>query len=182
MTGDTPLRAPLALAPAMSDALARWLDGERSTRDRSDHTITAYRSDLLAFLSFMGGHHGEPALPARMGALTQSDMRAFAAAERARGLSARSLARRLSAVKSFLRWLADREGFDASRALSQRSPRYRRILALDTMTINVIAVFVIVGIAEGTPVYFEAAMLFAMVGFVSTVAFAKFLLRGDIIE
>ena len=50
------------------------------------------------------------------------------------------------------------------------------------MTINVIAVFVIVGIAEGTPVYFEAAMLFAMVGFVSTVAFAKFLLRGDIIE
>ena len=57
-----------------------------------------------------------------------------------------------------------------------------RILALDTMTINVIAVFVIVGIAEGTPVYFEAAMLFAMVGFISTVAFAKFLLRGDIIE
>ena len=57
-----------------------------------------------------------------------------------------------------------------------------RILALDTMTINVIAVFVIVGIAEGTPVYFEAAVLFAMVGFISTVAFAKFLLRGDIIE
>ena len=128
MTGATPLHAPLALAPAMADALARWLDGERSTRDRSGHTITAYRSDLLAFLSFMGGHHGEPALPARMGALTQSDMRAFAAAERARGLSARSLARRLSAVKSFLRWLADREGFDASRALSQRSPRYRRSL------------------------------------------------------
>ncbi|MBV0891333.1 K+/H+ antiporter subunit F [Paracoccus sp. Z118] len=57
-----------------------------------------------------------------------------------------------------------------------------RILALDTMTINVIAVLVLVGIAQGTTIYFEAAMLFAMFGFVSTVAFAKFLLRGDIIE
>ena len=57
-----------------------------------------------------------------------------------------------------------------------------RILALDTMTINVIAALLIVGIADGTPVYFEAAMLFAMVGFIATVGFAKFLLRGDIIE
>lgn len=119
---------PLALAPAMSDALARWLDGERATRGRSDHTITAYQGDLLAFLAFLGGYHGAPALPGTLGALTQSDMRAFAAAERGRGLSARSLARRLSAVRSFLRWLSDREGFDASRALSSRSPRYRRSL------------------------------------------------------
>ena len=34
-------RPPLALAPVMSDALARWLDSERATRDRSDHTIRA---------------------------------------------------------------------------------------------------------------------------------------------
>ncbi|WP_273500473.1 tyrosine recombinase XerC [Paracoccus sphaerophysae] len=120
--------APLALAPAMADALARWLDSERAVRGRSDHTITAYQGDLLAFLSFLGGHHGTPALPGTLGALTQSDMRGFAAAERARGLSARSLARRMSAVRSFLRWLSDREGFDASRALSSRSPRYRRSL------------------------------------------------------
>ena len=120
--------APLGLAPAMADALARWLDSERAVRGRSDHTITAYQGDLLAFLSFLGGHHGTPALPGTLGALTQSDMRGFAAAERARGLSARSLARRMSAVRSFLRWLSDREGFDASRALSSRSPRYRRSL------------------------------------------------------
>lgn len=120
--------APLALAPAMADALARWLDSERAVRGRSDHTITAYQGDLLAFLSFLGGHYGTPALPGTLGALTQSDMRGFAAAERARGLSARSLARRMSAVRSFLRWLSDREGFDASRALSSRSPRYRRSL------------------------------------------------------
>lgn len=57
-----------------------------------------------------------------------------------------------------------------------------RILALDTMVINVIALLVIYGIARGTAIYFEAAMLIAMVGFVSTVAYCRFLLRGDIIE
>jgi multicomponent K+:H+ antiporter subunit F len=57
-----------------------------------------------------------------------------------------------------------------------------RILALDTMVINVIALLVLYGIWRGTAIYFEAAMLVAMVGFVSTVAYCRFLLRGDIIE
>lgn len=57
-----------------------------------------------------------------------------------------------------------------------------RVLALDTMTINMIALITLFGIRQGTAIYFEATMLFAMVGFVSTVAFAKFVLRGDIIE
>lgn len=57
-----------------------------------------------------------------------------------------------------------------------------RILALDTMVINVIALIVLYGIARSTAVYFEAAILIAMVGFVSTVAYCRFLLRGDIIE
>ncbi|HKK34672.1 MAG: K+/H+ antiporter subunit F [Paracoccaceae bacterium] len=57
-----------------------------------------------------------------------------------------------------------------------------RILALDTMVINVIALLVLYGILRGTGVYYEAAMLVAMVGFVSTVAYSRFVLRGDIIE
>lgn len=57
-----------------------------------------------------------------------------------------------------------------------------RILALDTMVINTIGLIVLAGIAFGTAMYFEAALLFAMVGFVSTVAFCKFLLRGNVIE
>ena len=57
-----------------------------------------------------------------------------------------------------------------------------RILALDTMVINVIALLVIYGISRGTAIYFEAALLVAMVGFVSTVAYCRYLLRGDIIE
>ncbi|MBM1218963.1 K+/H+ antiporter subunit F [Ponticoccus sp. SC2-23] len=57
-----------------------------------------------------------------------------------------------------------------------------RILALDTMVINVIALLILYGILEGTAVYYEASMLVAMVGFVSTVAYCRFMLRGDIIE
>ncbi|MFD1795000.1 K+/H+ antiporter subunit F [Paracoccus aurantiacus] len=57
-----------------------------------------------------------------------------------------------------------------------------RILALDTMSINMIAILALFGIKEGTGMYFEASLLFAMMGFVSTVAYAKFILRGDIIE
>ncbi|WP_270727236.1 K+/H+ antiporter subunit F [Shimia sp. Alg240-R146] len=57
-----------------------------------------------------------------------------------------------------------------------------RILALDTMVINIIALLVLYGIYEGTAVYYEASMLVAMVGFVSTVAYCRFVLRGDIIE
>lgn len=57
-----------------------------------------------------------------------------------------------------------------------------RILALDTMYINSIALILIYGIYNNTPLYFEAALLIAMLGFVSSVAFGKYLLRGDIIE
>jgi multicomponent K+:H+ antiporter subunit F len=57
-----------------------------------------------------------------------------------------------------------------------------RVLALDTMYINSIALILIYGIYNKTPLYFEAALLIAMLGFVSSVAFGKYLLRGDIIE
>lgn len=57
-----------------------------------------------------------------------------------------------------------------------------RLLALDTMSLNAIALLCLFGILKGTGVYFEAALLFAMFGFISTVTYAKFLLRGNIIE
>ena len=57
-----------------------------------------------------------------------------------------------------------------------------RILALDTLYINAIAFLVIYGLRIGNQLYFEAALLIAMFGFVGTVALAKYLLRGDIIE
>ena len=57
-----------------------------------------------------------------------------------------------------------------------------RIVALDTMVINAIALVILLGIATASDVHFEAALLMAMVGFIGTVAYCKFLLRGDIIE
>ncbi|RUO46036.1 K+/H+ antiporter subunit F [Pseudidiomarina donghaiensis] len=57
-----------------------------------------------------------------------------------------------------------------------------RILALDTIYINSLALLALFGIWHNTPFYFEAALLIAMLGFIGTVAAAKFLLRGDIIE
>jgi len=57
-----------------------------------------------------------------------------------------------------------------------------RVLALDTMVINMIALIVVFGIRNGSGANFEAAILFAMTGFVSTIALCKFMLRGDVIE
>ncbi|MDR9438656.1 MAG: K+/H+ antiporter subunit F [Halomonas sp.] len=57
-----------------------------------------------------------------------------------------------------------------------------RILALDTMYVNSIALIVLMGLWLNTKTYFESALLIAMLGFISTVAVCKYLLRGDIIE
>lgn len=57
-----------------------------------------------------------------------------------------------------------------------------RILALDTVGINAIALIVLFGIHTVTTAYFEVALLLALLGFVGTVALCKFLLRGDLIE
>lgn len=57
-----------------------------------------------------------------------------------------------------------------------------RILALDTMYINALALLVLMGIYMGSELYFEAALMIAMLGFAGTVALSKYLLRGDIVE
>lgn len=57
-----------------------------------------------------------------------------------------------------------------------------RILALDTMVVNAIGLIVLLGISQGFRIYFEVSLIIAMLGFVSTVAYARFVLRGDIIE
>lgn len=57
-----------------------------------------------------------------------------------------------------------------------------RILALDTMYVNAIALLILFGIYQNSNIYFEAALLIAVMGFIGTVALSKYLLRGDIIE
>jgi multicomponent K+:H+ antiporter subunit F len=57
-----------------------------------------------------------------------------------------------------------------------------RILALDALYINVVAVAVLLGIRYDTFAYFEAALLIALFGFVATVALARFAARGDVMD
>jgi len=57
-----------------------------------------------------------------------------------------------------------------------------RILALDTAYINSVALIVLIGIYFDNPLYFEAALLIALMGFVGTISLSKYILRGDIIE
>jgi multicomponent K+:H+ antiporter subunit F len=57
-----------------------------------------------------------------------------------------------------------------------------RVLALDTLYINTVALVILLGIQMGNTLLFEAALIVAMLGFVSTVALARFLSRGDVIE
>lgn len=57
-----------------------------------------------------------------------------------------------------------------------------RVLALDTLYINAIALIILLGLTLGTRMYLEAALLIAVMGFVGTVAMAKYLKRGSVIE
>lgn len=57
-----------------------------------------------------------------------------------------------------------------------------RVLALDTLWMTGMLLALVLGIRFGTQVYFEVAVLIALIGFVSTIAMAKFLMRGEIIE
>jgi len=57
-----------------------------------------------------------------------------------------------------------------------------RVLAMDTLYINMVALAILLGLRLQTALLFEAALLIAMLGFVSTVALARYLTRGDVIE
>ena len=105
------------------ELLARWLDHLRGVDGVSDHTIRAYQHDVAGFLGFLTQYHGgDGAMP------NHGDLRAWMAHARNTGLSARSLARALSAVKGYIAWRADAQGIDASLVLSTRSPKHRRKL------------------------------------------------------
>lgn len=118
----------LCLSPGQRDAVQTWLAQMLAIEGLSGHTIDAYRRDVFGFLSFMALHMGGAAGLSQLQQVAQADMRAWMAAERARGQTARSLARQLSAVKSFARWLCEREGTDLPAILATRAPRQSRSL------------------------------------------------------
>lgn len=116
------------ISPALTDALDGWLAHQRALAGAAENTLKAYQTDVLGFLAFMGQHHGGAQGLAPIARITVRDMRSWMAHERGRGIGARSLARSLSAVKSFYRWLAAREGFEPTAVLSIRAPKFQRKL------------------------------------------------------
>lgn len=122
------LNADPFLAPALGAALSQWLAQLAALEGAATNTVEAYRRDVARYLKFLAAHRGGADGIASLAATSQSDLRAWMADERARGLSARSLARALSAVKGFTAWAADRTGGDATTVLSARGPKFRRKL------------------------------------------------------
>ncbi len=118
----------LAISPQARDALENWLAAARALRGAADNTLTAYRADVLDFIAFMTLHHGGTEGLGPLTSLTVTDMRAWMAHLRRGGAGSRSMARKLSAVKSFYRWLAEREGYEPTAVLSTRTPKFQKKL------------------------------------------------------
>jgi integrase/recombinase XerC len=108
--------------------IASWQRELGSVRRLAENTLEAYSRDLSQFLQFLAGHAGGPVTLATLKDLRGADIRAFMAQRRNESLGSRSLARVLSALKSFFRFL-EREGVLASEALNViRTPKQPKSL------------------------------------------------------
>lgn len=116
------------ISPALRDALQAWLQHCKAIDGAADNTIDAYRADVKTFLGFLTLHHEAALGISALIRISPTDMRSWMAHEKRRGVAARSLARELSAVKNFFRWLAEREGFEPTAVLAARAPRFQRKL------------------------------------------------------
>lgn len=116
------------ISPQARDALQAWLTHEKALKGTSENTLEAYSRDVAGFIAFLSEHHGGTQGLGPLSKITITDMRAWMSHERRRGLAARSMARALSAVKTFYRWLAEREGFEPTSVLSARAPKFQKRL------------------------------------------------------
>ena len=96
---------PLPLDGDLTDAVASWFDYLAHEAGAADKTIEAYGRDLEQFMGFLRGHLGHPPCLADLAGLSLRDFRAFMAARRRTGIENRSLARTMSALRMFFRWL-----------------------------------------------------------------------------
>lgn len=116
------------ISPAARDALETYLAHERAIKGAADNTIKAYARDITEFLAFMTEHSGKTQGLGALARINTRDMRAWMANTRSGGVGARSLARKLSAVKAFYKWLSAREGFEPTAVLSTRAPKFTKKL------------------------------------------------------
>lgn len=126
MTAKLDKDAPFATAaPEVARAGADWLERMAAQRRAPKTTLSAYERDVRQFLDFLKDHLGGPPALRDLRQLAPSDIRAFLAYRRAKGVSGRSVARALSAVRSLFRHL-EREGLaDAGAVHAIRPPKQR---------------------------------------------------------
>lgn len=108
--------------------LVDWIAQLSALRGARALTCTAYRRDVGGYLGFLARHRGAALAPSDLAGVTQSDLRAWLADARGRGLAPASIARAVAAVRAFHRWLAEARGIESPRALALRAPRSRRPL------------------------------------------------------
>jgi integrase/recombinase XerC len=108
--------AQLPLSGDLADTLEAWLDHLGRDRGLADLTLVAYRRDLAQFTAFLAGHLGHSPCLGDLRRIDIRTIRAFMAARRKVGTASRSLARQMSALRAFHRYL-EREGLIESRAI-----------------------------------------------------------------
>ncbi|MDG2403980.1 MAG: tyrosine recombinase XerC [Paracoccaceae bacterium] len=113
------------ISPALRSALQSWLETQKALKGCAENTLTAYHGDVAGFIAFMSLHNGQTPGLGTLARISVTDMRGWMAQLRAQKISARSLARKLSAVKNFYVWLAAREGFEPTAVLSLRAPKFQ---------------------------------------------------------
>lgn len=113
----------LAFAPDAAAAAGAWLMALKSERRVSPHTLEAYARDLGQFAVFMADHLGTNPAVADLESLTVSDFRAFLARRRMEGAESRTLARQLSALRSFYRHAERNHLFRNAAVAAIRSPK-----------------------------------------------------------
>ncbi len=121
--------APLIFAsPELAEERQRWLSTLAGERRLSGNSVEAYERDTRQFLTFLTTHMGGPARLADLRELKPLDLRAFLAARRRDGASARTLGRGLAGIRSFLRYLERKGMVNAAGAGAVRTPKQPRSL------------------------------------------------------
>jgi len=114
LTGES----ELPLGDDLRRTIGAWLDHLMSERGQAEATRTAYERDLRQFLSFLKSHNGHPPCLGDLARLDARTLRAFLAQRRRGGAVSRSLARSLSALRAFFRWM-EREDVVRNGAIMQ---------------------------------------------------------------
>lgn len=139
----------------MAEALlAEWLRHLADERRASPHTIRAYRQTVEAFLSHLKGALGRPVDATALSALTPADIRGFLTARRTDGLSGRSAARALSALRTFAAFLAKRHGVPVPAIAGVAQPKVPRSVPRPVSAGDAVAV---AGVAGAHPTAWIAA-------------------------